>query len=764
MCTTPRLTFLVFFSLNTIMLVAVSTASAQTGDTGAPAADAPDRSEPTWPRVFEKHRDKVILYQPQIDQWDNYAKICFRMAMAVEHHKKEPVYGVLEVKGDTFVDHDRNVVMITNLQTNVRFPPASASQTESLKKIAHEVLPKKDYLEVSLDRVLACLHDAPNKPPAVNVNLDPPKILYSDQPAILVIFMGAPQFRPIKGTRLMAAVNTNWPVFLNEKDSQYYLQNSDSWLTAPDAAKGPWAAAQGLPSEFNNLPTDPVWDSVRKNIPGKQSPSPRVFASIEPAELIVTQGEPAYTPIAGTALMYVSNPTMPLFLETNSDKTYFMVAGRWFSADSLMGPWSAATTSLPPDFAKIPLDSPVADVLANVPGTSQARDATLLASVPHLATIKRSEAKVKVEYDGPPKFKPIDGTSMSYAVNSPYEVIGLDQKYYCCSQGVWFMAPSATGPWTVCASVPPQIYTIPSSSPVYNVTYVKVYDSTPDTVQVGYTSGYSGEYVAATGTLMFGAGMLTGALLAGSSNSYYACTPAYYSYGCAAAYHYGYGGYYRSCGYYGPYGGAAHYAGYNSVTGAFSRGAYHYGPYGAGEVHQAYNPYTGVSRAHASATNGYQSWGHSVATKGDQWAAGGHVSGEAGRAGWAETSGGKSMWGVQGNQGGAVVKGPQNNVYAGKDGNVYKREGTGDWQHYGGGGGGGWQNAERSQGWQNHGYQQQMHNDWSSRNYGDSLSSRFSGFHGGGGFGGGGFGGGGFNRGGFGGFRGGGGGFHGFRR
>lgn len=645
MCTTPRLTFRVLFSLGALMLVDAQSVLAQTGDAsaGAPSSEASGRIEPVWPRVFEKHGDKVLLYQPQVDQWDNYANISFRMAIAIEHHKKDPVFGVLDVKGDTFVDHDRNVVMITNLQTNVRFPPSAASHAHSLEKIAREVLPKKDFLEVSLDRVLACMHDAPNKQPAVNVSLDPPKIFYSDRPAILVIFMGQPQFRPIKGTRLMAAVNTNWPIFLNEKDSQYYLLNSDSWLAAPDAVKGPWVAAQGLPPEFNSLPNDSVWDSVRKNIPGKQSQPPRVFTSIEPAELIVTQGEPAYTPITGTSLMYVSNPTMPLFLDTNNDKVYFMVAGRWFSAISPMGPWSAATNNLPADFSKIPLDSPVADVLACVPGTPQARDATLLASVPHMATIKRSEAKLKVEYDGPPKFKPIDGTSMTYAVNSPYEVIGLNQQFFCCSQGIWFVATSATGPWSVCASLPPQIYTIPSSSPVYNVTYVKVYNSTPDTVQVGYTSGYSGEYVAATGTLMFGAGMLTGALLASTSNSYYPCTPAFYSYGCAAAYHYGYGGYYRSCGCYGPYGGAAHYAGYNSVTGAFSRGAYHYGPYGASEVHQAYNPFTGVSRAHASATNGYQSWGHSVATRGDQWAAAGHVSGEAGRAGWAETSSGKSM-------------------------------------------------------------------------------------------------------------------------
>ncbi|RIK65918.1 MAG: hypothetical protein DCC65_11600 [Planctomycetota bacterium] len=736
-----------------LTLPGVDPARGQAGGSGsaAPSLSGAPSGDTGWPRVFEKGEERVTLYQPQVDRWDNYQKIAFRMAMAVQARaQKNPSYGVVEVGGDTFVDHDRHVVLITNLDTQVRFPNDSGEHARTLEKIARSLLPKKDFIQVSLDRMLAYMDKQAASQPGVQLNLDPPKIYHSSSPAILVVFIGPPQFRPIKGTRLMAATNTNWPVFLNQSDSGYYLLNNDAWLTAPDPVKGPWSAAGSLPSEFSSLPSDPVWEPVRKNIPGNSSaPAPRVFATTEPAELIVTQGDPVYTPISGTSLMYVSNPVMPLFMCNDDDMNYFLVAGRWFKASTLDGPWAAATTSLPADFGRIPPDSPVGDVLACVPGTREAKDAVLLASVPHTAKVKRSEAKLKVEYEGKPEFKPIDGTSMTYAVNSPSEVIEVDDTYYCCEKGVWFTAPSPTGPWAVCSSVPPDIYTIPPTSPVYNVTYVKVYDATPDAVEVGYTSGYSGEYVAATGTLMFGAGMMTGAMLASANNYYYACTPAFYSYGCAAAYHYGYGGYYRACGYYGPYGGAAHYAGYNPATGTFSRGAYHYGPYGASEVHQAYNPFTDVSRTHASATNGYQSWGRTVATHGDQWAAGGHVSGEAGRAGWAETSSGKSVWGAQGAGGGAVVKGPQDNIYAGKDGNVYKREGAGDWQHYGGNG---WENAERNQGLQNRGYQQNLQNDWSSRMHGDNLSSRWGGFRGGemGGFQG---------RGGFGGFRGGRGGF-----
>jgi hypothetical protein len=742
--------FRIFVSLAVIItLGACEDGSSKGNDGGSNATGGAIAStgDPGWPRVFEKHGETVSLFQPQIDEWKDYSKIDFRMATALTlRGRKDPIFGTLTIKGDTFVDHDQDVVMITNLDKKVHFPNVGESETKRLEKIMNEVLPKKDFLQVSLDRVLAYTH-VNQQPRVADVNLNPPPIFHSDSPAILVIYMGPPQFKPIVGTPLLSATNTNWLVFLDEKNSRYYLLDQATWLTAPDAVKGPWTAAESLPAGFSKLPKEEVWAEVRKHIPlAKAKTVPKVLTSTEPAELIVTNGPAAYTPISGTSLLYVSNPVMPLFMCTADSNLYFLVAGRWFRAQNLDGPWTAATSTLPPDFSRIPTDSPVADVLAAVPGTSEAKAAIAKASLPHIASINRSTAKLKVDYEGAPKFVPIAGTSMSYAVNTPYEVIQVSGMYYCCNQGVWFVAPASAGPWQLCASVPQVIYTIPATSPMYNVTYVQVYSSSPTIVTNGYTSGYSGEYVAATGTLMFGAGMATGALLASSSNYCYPCSAAYCSYGCAAAYHYGYGGYYRGCSAYGPYGGAGHYAGYNPATGAFSRGSYHYGPYGASETHQAYNPFTNTYRSHSSATNGYQSWGHSYVSHDGQSAEAGHVSGEHGSAGWAHTSSGASAG--YAHAGDSTVAKTPNNVYASHDGNVYKKpEGGGGWEHYGEGG---WHPASSSSSW-DHGAEQHMNDDFASRSHGDDFANRFGGFHGGG------FGGGGFGRGGgFGGFHGGG--------
>ena len=72
--------------------------------------------------------------------------------------------------------------------------------------------------------------------------------------------------------------------------------------------------------------------------------------------------------------------------------------------------------------------------------------------------------------------------------------------------GVWFAGTAPTGPWAVAATVPAVIYTIPPSSPLHYVTYVRVYSSTPTTVFVGYTPGYYGTVMTTDGIVVYGTG------------------------------------------------------------------------------------------------------------------------------------------------------------------------------------------------------------------------------------------------------------------
>lgn len=673
------------------------------GTSSQPSAATAPVDPHAWPRTYSKAGSTIVIHQPQVDAWQNHEQIKFRCAIAVTPAgAKEPTYGVIAVQAQTAVNTEAGTVVMTDLTPAVHFPGLTEQQSQPLQALVLELIPGMTSVQVWLSQVLAAMQH-PAQPRTVNVNLDPPPIFVSQSPAIMVNFVGPPQFRPVTGSTLMFAVNTNWAVFMDTSSSRYYLLVGDSWMTAPDAINGPWTPAGTLPTAFSSLPKGNFPDVV-ENIPGAPfTVVPTVFASTVPAELIVTNGPPDYTPIDGTQLMYVSNPVQPVFADNANGTTYLLAAGRWFSAPSLQGPWAAASAGLPPDFAQIPDSSPVAFVLPSVPGTQEASDAVLLAQVPHKSTINIADVSVTPTYSGTPQFMPITGTSMQYAVNTSYQVINAAGQYYCCHKGVWFVAPTATGPWSVCTSVPSVIYTIPPSSPVYNTTYVQVYNATPTTVTVGYTAGYSGEYVATTGALMFGAGMLTGALIASNncSECWHCWSPWYCSYGCAAWYHPAYcgywgGAYYHGGAYYGPRGSASWGASYNAATGVYSRSGYASGPYGAASGHQAYNPWTGGYAAHGSATNGYRSWGGTTVSQGNQWASAGHTTNNmtgVTRGAAADSSG---QW-VQGAHAGnsTVARTSSGDTYAGHDGNVYRND-NGTWQKYDGSGS--WSNTARQPG------------------------------------------------------------------
>lgn len=668
-------------SKNFILLALVLTLL---GVTSAFAATSPP-NDPGWPRVFKKSGKELTIHQPQIDSWQDYKNIHARSAIAVKDGKSKKVtYGIAEWDGETVVNQNARIVAVIPKKRELRFPNTSEAAAEALRRVVEEIRPFDQAITVSLDRILACL-DPTQQPQqhAVDLNLDPPKIFFSSKPAILVMIQGEPKLQPVDASKndLMFVVNTNWDIFYDATSQEYYLLNQESWLKTKDFVNGPWVSTTTLPKGMSSLPKSENWDDVRTRVPGKpEKLVPAVLISKEPAEMIHTQGDPTYTPISGTQLLRITNTESVVFL--NSGKGfYFLTAGRWFHADDLVGPWTSASNSLPADFAMIPDNDPAAFVKATVPGTTEAKDAVLLASIPQTTSLEvNTPVKLQVAYNGQPKFQPIPSTSLQYAVNTTDAVFHVNGAYYCCAQGVWYSSNTANGPWVYCTNVPAAIYTIPPSHPTHNVTYVTVQSSTPSTVVYAQTAGYSGEYVAANGVLMFGAGMVMGAIIADSHNSYY---PVPYSYGHGVRYNYVYGGYYRPpYPIYGPYRSGGVVAAYNPATGTYVRGAYMRGPAGSAAAVRAYNPYTGAAAAGARVDTAYGSAGRAAAYNPTTGTAvrGGYRSNANGTVAGVQTNKdtGAVAWDTKKSQG-AVVKGKNDNVYAGKDGNVYKKDSDGNW-------------------------------------------------------------------------------------
>ncbi|MCP6769821.1 hypothetical protein NL529_33745, partial [Klebsiella pneumoniae] len=77
----------------------------------------------------------------------------------------------------------------------------------------------------------------------------------------------------------------------------------------------------------------------------------------------------------------------------------------------------------------------------------------------------------------------IPDTGLMYVFNSPQPIVMVTPtQWYAVQAGVWFTAPAITGPWTVATTIPAAIYAIPPSSPLYYVTFVRIYSSSPGVV------------------------------------------------------------------------------------------------------------------------------------------------------------------------------------------------------------------------------------------------------------------------------------------
>src|SRR4029450_7907959 len=366
----------------------------------------------SWPRGRYPDGNRLIIYQPQVDDWKDFQDLSWRMAVSITPKSGKTVLGVVEMKGNTDIDNVAKVAIITNPQiTSTYFPSLDNATKEKMEQLFKAFVPST--FSVSLHSLIA---STPKKeaPAGAQLNNDPPKIFVGYRPSILLSVNGEPVLSQVPNTNLKFVVNTQWPVFFDEGNSAYYLAVGQQWLTT-NSLEGQCPATKKLPPDMSKVPQDKQWSALKKFIPPPAKSggvTADVFYSDKPAEIILFDGQPAYAQIPDTQLEYATNTNSVVFVFTPTQQFYYLTAGRWFRTPDLQqGPWTYATADLPPDFAKIPLSRRASVRLATVPGTEEAKDAVLLAQVPTTITVnsKEAAAKLKVDYAGMPKFEPIKG-------------------------------------------------------------------------------------------------------------------------------------------------------------------------------------------------------------------------------------------------------------------------------------------------------------------------------------------------------------------
>jgi len=708
-----------------------------------------------WPRVIFRGGVTNTIYQPQLVSWDYYTLKAVSAVAVQARGEPQATFGTINLTIRTRVDRAQREVFFENIQIPQAFFPSASAQARTYLATFRSLIPKA-VKSISLDRMEAGLAilEARQKASGQPLRNDPPVILFSTKPTLLIAVEGQPVYRPVAKTELERVFNTR-ALILRDKSGKHFLHLFDGYLEAP-GLNGPWTVAAKTPAEVTKAEKQAVAakqvdllagqpnPETKKEPSLKSTPVPEIRIATVPTELVVLRGDPQWSPIPATSLRYATNTASQVFKLLDDQKIYVLLSGRWFRSDSFNGPWEYVGGSyLPAAFANIPDDSPKENAKASVPGTRQAQEALIANGIPQTTKVDRHQATMDPppQYDGAPQFKPVEGTSLQYAVNTPTPVIQTDAKaWYASQNGVWFTAAAATGPWVVATNVPSTIYSIPPSSPIYYVTFSRIYNHDHKYVWMGTTPGYYGTVVSPDGVVVYGTGYAYPPYL---GPTIYVSYPVTYGYGSNpcwtpwAGWAFGFsvgwamsGDWYwwcycPPCPYWGPYWYSCYGAYYNAYGGITA-----WGPYGwagtSGYIYHHQGAWTGVTRSAA----GYNAW------TGNQWATtygraynsttgiqvvgrrgavanvytGNYAYGGRGAAYHQNTgaaaAGGKVTWGNtdSGNQGSAgqatiynpntgnathisAIKGDNGgainingNVIAGQDGNYYRPDGKGGWE------------------------------------------------------------------------------------
>jgi len=134
---------------------------------GLAAGAGAQKSDGLWPRVINNPTAKIVVYQPQIESFDD-VHLAARAAVSVTKPREDPVFGAVWFDARTSVDKEARVVTLLETKvTEAKFPDATPGQTAWLKGIIEAEIPNwgstmsYDDLVAGLDKLLKSDHHLP---------------------------------------------------------------------------------------------------------------------------------------------------------------------------------------------------------------------------------------------------------------------------------------------------------------------------------------------------------------------------------------------------------------------------------------------------------------------------------------------------------------------------------------------------------------------------------------------------------------------------
>src|SRR4030095_16595244 len=96
----------------------------------------------SWPREKYQNGTRLIVYQPQVDDWQNFQDLSWRMAISLTPKGGKTAIGVVKMKGNTTIDNVAKLVTITNPQiTGTYFPSLDQATKEKMEQLFKSFVP-----------------------------------------------------------------------------------------------------------------------------------------------------------------------------------------------------------------------------------------------------------------------------------------------------------------------------------------------------------------------------------------------------------------------------------------------------------------------------------------------------------------------------------------------------------------------------------------------------------------------------------------------
>ena len=241
-----------------------------------------------FPRQLTNNGSVLTIYHPQVESWNNYTTLVYRMAFSLVPNQQKEVLGVLYMTSNTVSNTQDHTVFLSNMVVNkTMFPSLDTATASTMDALVRSFITPDKTLTVSLDLIAASTPKSTPKS-TVTVNNEPPLIFSSTTPAVLLQLEGAPVKAATGQTNLQYVINSSLPLFQDNSSNKYYLYDGLEWQNAP-ASNGPWTFTKSIPSSLITLAKDTIWSNLKGSTPVVKSPNskmPQVIYSQILAELI----------------------------------------------------------------------------------------------------------------------------------------------------------------------------------------------------------------------------------------------------------------------------------------------------------------------------------------------------------------------------------------------------------------------------------------------------------------------------------------------